>query len=153
MSVKFQFNRTVNEILFWKLNAPLMKSGYVYQQDRATAHTAHGKDCVGNTCWTPTWDFGSKIITPRVTRFEPLRLEFADAQWEKHLQNTPQQNRWAQGFCKPLIAIDEEMLRQVDLDLQQLPTSIRACYCRQRWPHWIIWCLRVLTYRYVTKIV
>ena len=52
--------------------------------------------------------------------------------------------RWVQNFCEPCMVVDKRL---------RLPPSIKACYCRQRWPHWIIWWFWVSIYGYVTKVI
>ena len=80
-------------------------------------------------CWTPTWTFGSKILSSIVARFKPSRLQLMNAVLEKSLQNTPQQHRWVQDFCEQRMAVDEEKLHQDGL--QKPSTLITAYYCRQ----------------------
>ena len=92
-----------------------------------------------------------RLLAPAVSRFESPRLQLVNSHCGKGLQDTPQQYRWAQGFCEPRMVIDEERLLQ--RGLQEFPTSFRAWYYHQRWPHSIIWCLWVLIYCYVIIVV
>ena len=41
------------------------------------------------------------FLTPTVTRFESPWLQLVGTHWGKDLKDTPQQHRWAQGFCEP----------------------------------------------------
>ena len=61
----------------------------------------HGKDLM--QCLDANMSFWSKNFWPPiVTRFESPRLQFVNAHWRKGWQDTPQQYRWAQGFCETL---------------------------------------------------
>ena len=73
----------------------------------------HGKDYVGLVGNNDL--LSQKILFPTFTRFKPSRLQLESELWGKGLQYTQQQHRWAQGFCEPRMADDEESLRQEDL--------------------------------------
>ena len=98
----------------------------------------HDKDCA-TLVGRQHGPVAQRFLSPTYIRLKPPRLQLVDAHWGKTLQDTHQQRRWAPGFCKPCMVVDEERLRQERL--QELPTSIRSCYCRRRWLHWIIWFL------------
>ena len=51
------------------------------------------------------------ILHHTVTRFESRRCQLVDVNSRNNLQNTPQQHRWPQGFCKPRMAVEGKTLR------------------------------------------
>ena len=112
----------------------------------------HTRKRLRRTGWIPTWAFDPKNIGPNSHQIWYPSISACGRILRKSLQDTPQKkNRWAQCFCEHCMVVDEERLRQEGL--QELLTSIKAYYCRQRWPHWTILCVCVLIYRYITKIV
>ena len=89
------------------------KSDYVFQQDRVPAHAAKTlQDWLNANRSVWPKDF----YLPQLPNSNPLDFSFA-RHTTKGLQDIPQQHRWAQGFCKPYMAVDEEGLRQENLQI------------------------------------
>ena len=92
-----------------------------------------------------------KLSAPTATWFEFSRLQLANAYQEKSFVRYSTTTQMSSRLLWTGFSGNEERLGQEKV--QNLSTSNRACYYRQRRPQWIIWCLWVLICRCITKLV
>ena len=111
----------------------------------------HTRQRLCRSCWKAVWTFGPKNFDLHNHQIRTLSTSACRRPLSKSLTRYSTAHRWVQGSYEQRVAVDKKKLCQESM--YELPTSIRKCYDRQLWPHWILWCLLVLIYGYVTKVV
>ena len=116
------------KILLW-VKKITKRSDYVFRQDGAPAHTASTMQ---------DWLDANTGFWPKdLWLAHSPGLKTLDCSLWTHVEErasrTRQSNTEDRGFCERRKALDEERLREEDL--QKLPATNLACYYRQWWSH------------------